>query len=137
NQCEIQYKTSRNQRLQVEIALLKMCHIAVAIQLSKMPLPTEQPQEIKKKTSNTKPLVSPETHKVTEVPKEKAPISSKPKLVLPKFGDIAINAQIPNLDSVFEEKVIDYKKDPEYIQGNTEELFQEQDFLLYWKDYAE
>ncbi|MDR2284006.1 MAG: DNA polymerase III subunit gamma/tau, partial [Sphingobacterium sp.] len=33
NQCEISYKTSKNQRLQVELALLKMCHIATAIQL--------------------------------------------------------------------------------------------------------
>src|SRR5690554_2731167 len=137
NQCEIQCKTSRNQRLQVEIALLKMCHIAAAIQLSKMPLPTEQAQEIKKKTNDTKPLVSQKTLKVAEVPKEEAPISSRPKLELPKFEDIAINAQIPNLDAVFEEKKVDYKKDPEYIQGDAEESFQEQDFLLYWKDYAE
>src|SRR5690606_33053579 len=66
NQCEIQYKTSRNQRLQVEIALLKMCHIAAAIQLTKMPLPTEQSQEIKKKTKDTTPLVNRETPKDKE-----------------------------------------------------------------------
>ncbi|HUH19147.1 DNA polymerase III subunit gamma/tau [Albibacterium sp.] len=141
NQCEIQYKTSRNQRLQVEIALLKMCHIAAAIQLTKMPLPTEQSQEIKKKTKDTKPLVNRETPKVKEVQKEvskeEVPVSPKPKLVLPKFGDIAINAHIPNLNAVFEEKKVDYKKDPEYIQGNTEEPFEEQDFLLYWKNFAE
>ena len=141
NQCEIQYKTSRNQRLQVEIALLKMCHIAAAIQLTKMPLPTEQSQEIKKKTNDTKPLVNRETPKVKEVQKEvskeEVPVSPKPKLVLPKFGDIAINAHIPNLDAVFEEKKVDYKKDPEYVQGNTEEPFEEQDFLLYWKNFAE
>ncbi|SKB46996.1 DNA polymerase-3 subunit gamma/tau [Parapedobacter luteus] len=35
NQCEINYRTSKNQRLQVELALLKMCHIASAIQLAK------------------------------------------------------------------------------------------------------
>lgn len=36
NQCEINYKTSKNQRLQVELALLKMCHIASAIKLSQL-----------------------------------------------------------------------------------------------------
>src|SRR5690606_6806372 len=34
NQCEINYRTSKNQRLQVELALLKMCHIASAIQFA-------------------------------------------------------------------------------------------------------
>src|SRR5690606_23175177 len=35
SQCEINYRTSKNQRLQVELSLLKMCHIASAIQLAK------------------------------------------------------------------------------------------------------
>lgn len=33
NQCEINYRMSKNHRLQVELALLKMCHIASALQL--------------------------------------------------------------------------------------------------------
>jgi DNA polymerase-3 subunit gamma/tau len=53
NQCEIQYKTSKNQRLQVELALLKMCHISAAVQLSKLPLSTGEPTEsVKKKTTD-------------------------------------------------------------------------------------
>ncbi|WP_312791452.1 DNA polymerase III subunit gamma/tau [Sphingobacterium sp.] len=36
NQCEINYKTSKNQRLQVELSLLKICHIANAIKLSQL-----------------------------------------------------------------------------------------------------
>src|SRR5690606_27889191 len=35
NHCAVNYRTSKNQRLQVELALLKMCHIAAAIQLAK------------------------------------------------------------------------------------------------------
>src|SRR5690606_28719146 len=58
NQSEIQYKTSKNQRLQVEIALLKMCHIAAAIQLSKMPLSAiDQTQSDKKKTNDSSSLI--------------------------------------------------------------------------------
>ena len=37
NQCEINYKTSKNKRLQVELALLKMCFINQAIEMAKMP----------------------------------------------------------------------------------------------------
>lgn len=33
NQCEIAYKSSRNPRLQVELALIKMCHIRSALKL--------------------------------------------------------------------------------------------------------
>lgn len=36
NQCEINYKASKNQRLQVELSLLKTCHIASAIKLSQL-----------------------------------------------------------------------------------------------------
>lgn len=53
NQCEIQYKTSKNHRLQVELALLKMCHISAAVQLSKRPLNAGEPTEsVKKKTTD-------------------------------------------------------------------------------------
>ncbi len=50
NQCELNYRTSKNQRLQVELALLKMCHIAAAVQLAKngAPLPTQSQAEKKK-----------------------------------------------------------------------------------------
>ncbi|QQS30021.1 MAG: DNA polymerase III subunit gamma/tau [Sphingobacteriales bacterium] len=34
NECEIQYRTSKNKRLQVELFLLKMCYAANAVQLS-------------------------------------------------------------------------------------------------------
>ena len=34
NQCEINYRMSKNQRLQVELALLKMCHLQAAFKLT-------------------------------------------------------------------------------------------------------
>lgn len=48
NQCEINYRTSKNHRLQVELALLKMCHIATAIQLKFTDLPSAE-ADVKKK----------------------------------------------------------------------------------------
>jgi DNA polymerase-3 subunit gamma/tau len=38
NQCDLSYKLSKNQRLQVELALLKMCHLISAFNLAAMPL---------------------------------------------------------------------------------------------------
>ncbi|MGY3055554.1 DNA polymerase-3 subunit gamma/tau [Pedobacter sp. UYEF25] len=34
NNCDLSYKTSKNQRLQVELALIKMCHIKEAVKLA-------------------------------------------------------------------------------------------------------
>ncbi|SFC74981.1 DNA polymerase-3 subunit gamma/tau [Parapedobacter composti] len=51
-QCEINYRTSKNQRLQVELALLKMCHIAAAIQLAKNGAAQEVTGAAEKKKSN-------------------------------------------------------------------------------------
>jgi DNA polymerase-3 subunit gamma/tau len=53
NQCDLNYKNSKNQRLQVEMALIKMCHIPSVLQLASQPLTnsaTDQDQ-IKKKTN--------------------------------------------------------------------------------------
>ena len=37
NNCDLNYKTSKNQRLQVELALIKMCHIKEAVKLAQNP----------------------------------------------------------------------------------------------------
>jgi len=37
NQCDLTYKNSKNQRLQVELALIKMCHIPSVLQLAQLP----------------------------------------------------------------------------------------------------
>ncbi len=37
NQCDLVYKNSKNQRLQVELSLIKMCHIHSAIKLANLP----------------------------------------------------------------------------------------------------
>jgi DNA polymerase-3 subunit gamma/tau len=38
NQCDVSYKLSKNQRLQVELALLKMCHLPSAFNMATTPL---------------------------------------------------------------------------------------------------
>lgn len=68
NQCEINYRTSKNQRLQVELALLKMCHIAQAIQLSNS-VPG-QSEETKKKKSIQ---LLKRDNDVTDVPENSVP----------------------------------------------------------------
>ena len=40
NSCDLNYKNSKNQRLQVELALIKMCHIRSVVHLAQQPLST-------------------------------------------------------------------------------------------------
>lgn len=62
NQCEIAYKNSRNPRLQVELALLKMCHIRAAIRLDPQNIKIETPRPVvadEKKKPEPQPVIPP------------------------------------------------------------------------------
>jgi len=57
NQCDLSYKLSKNQRLQVELALLKMCHLVSAFNLAATPInamPSPEGQLKKKPDSAVK-----------------------------------------------------------------------------------
>ena len=49
NQCDLNYKSSKNQRLQVELALIKLCHIPSVINLITQEIPSSQEASVKKK----------------------------------------------------------------------------------------
>jgi DNA polymerase-3 subunit gamma/tau len=53
NQCDLNYKNSKNHRLQVELSLIKMCHIPSVLQLAQLPKGNSLTDEdqIKKKTN--------------------------------------------------------------------------------------
>jgi DNA polymerase-3 subunit gamma/tau len=56
NQCDISYKLSKNQRLQVELALLKMSHLESVFNIASAPLPEQAAApngELKKKPDST------------------------------------------------------------------------------------
>lgn len=53
NQCDLVYKNSKNQRLQVELSLIKMCHINSVIQLANQPVATDLAQDKKKTLVNS------------------------------------------------------------------------------------
>ncbi len=50
NACDLIYKNSKNQRLQVELALIKMCHIPSVIKLASQPHTATDQNQDKKKT---------------------------------------------------------------------------------------
>lgn len=50
NACDLIYKNSKNQRLQVELSLIKMCHVNSVIQLANQPYTATDVDQDKKKT---------------------------------------------------------------------------------------
>jgi len=134
NQCEMNYRTSKNQRLQVELALLKMCHIKTAIQLTQIaPEQLNRSEPVKKKPdtiadspakiASTLPQSSAEAtpaqgkDEAVEVNNEPAPAlldkdtigpqEERPaavKVKMPSFKDVKLSSAVPSLKDVFNEK---------------------------------
>lgn len=157
NQCEINYKSSKNQRLQVELSLLKMCHIASAILLSKQGglVPTAK-TEVKKKLPDQpvakpvaiansipapQPLQSPERKPVPE--RESTATSETPSApVNPTtekkgWGKISSSMNVPNLNTIFEDKPEEGTDEPDLVQGNAFREVTLNALLAKWNAFAD
>jgi DNA polymerase-3 subunit gamma/tau len=127
NQCDISYKQSKNQRLQVELALLKMSHLQSVFNIASVPLPeqvTAPNGELKKKldttvnaipepvqddvpvmrdapvTYNKTPTVkspAPENKPVTVAELTEAPPTEKPKPFIANVHSTTTSVKIPSL----------------------------------------
>jgi DNA polymerase-3 subunit gamma/tau len=110
NQCDLNYKNSKNQRLQVELTLIKMCHITSVLQLAQQSNSATDNDQIKKKTDvssvtaittevsqpQNQPKQGPQSAApTTSIPIEK-PVAELPKSIpLPTVTDAPPTAPIP------------------------------------------
>jgi len=155
NQCEINYRTSKNQRLQVELALLKMCHVKAAVQISLHSTEqTDQQEAVKKKPDAVTPSlpVQPAVSHTTPPSTTPAPVPVKEyakttptdvdaepaKLKIPSFKGMKLSSAVPSLTDVFKEKTeVDPNAEPEYITGSERQPFTYEDFLPLWHALAD
>lgn len=149
NQCEISYKTSKNQRLQVELALLKMCHLSSAIKLAVHGIPTSQVEEKKKLPEPTKSVASPAVVAATAPskvePASQNTVPSVPKVEEPKktfssgkgWGAIKSSVSVPSLSTVFEEKVTAENVDNDLVEGSAFREVTFNSFIGKWNELAE
>lgn len=166
NQCDLNYKTSKNQRLQVELTLIKLCHIPAAVNLSAAGIPAIQDGQIKKKlksvdetvvsesampikatASPAPPLVAsaPEPEKPTQVLENKVitPIQEAPKIEIPKSNvipklSVGLNSSlIPNLNDLGANYSKKEELEPEYLSGDSKIEFNSDMMLNFWNSYAE
>nr|WP_294870239.1 DNA polymerase III subunit gamma/tau [uncultured Pedobacter sp.] len=165
NQCDLNYKNSKNQRLQVELSLIKMCHIPSVLQLAQQPNNNSatDTDQIKKKTnvSSSAPTntVSTEApNKVTEPIKlpevAKQPEQSSPtlppvptakitspapatKIALKPLTDVKkVATLIPSLNDIGRVAEGEEGDEPKYISGNAREAFTYEQLLALWTQYA-
>jgi DNA polymerase-3 subunit gamma/tau len=157
NQCDLNYKLSKNQRLQVELALLKMCNLQAVFKLASTPLQTMSDTEGQlKKKPDTSPIAAPQQErdtagvsvvsdtpsvysvvKPTQVtPNVETTAVEKAKVFIPNVNVSSTSVKIPSLKDI--DKITEVIKDEDdpYLKGNDKEAFTFDDFLKLWNVHA-
>ncbi|OWK71670.1 DNA polymerase III subunit gamma/tau [Pedobacter sp. AJM] len=156
NNCDLNYKNSKNQRLQVELALIKMCHIRSVVQLAQQPLSpsntaTDADQDKKKTDVIIEKAESPKIKAESEnlPPKTETPVlppvEEKPKTSPPSSAtSISINIPkknvgtlIPSLNDL--ERLANGEEDngPKKATGEAREPFTYDQLLEVWNKYIQ
>jgi DNA polymerase-3 subunit gamma/tau len=163
NQCDLNYRLSKNQRLQVELALLKICHLPSAFNMASMPAAISEGQLKKKPDSsaiapvieqkaavsapqtapvvNTPPQPQPVVKEVVAPIKETATVSIPPvekaKTFIPNSGGGSVSIKIPSFKDMGKQAEEEAAKDDDpYLKGDDRQDFTYDDFLKCWNDYA-
>ncbi len=156
NQCDLSYKLSKNQRLQVELALLKMCNLVSVFNLATSPMPAMSSTEgqIKKKPDPARiesnqsidvPIASeaPPVYQTAKTIANEPQVTSvkpevvaeKPKVFIPNMHTPSTSVKIPSLKDVAKTAEEVLEEDP-YLKGNDRESFTPDEFSKCWSDFA-
>lgn len=153
NQCDLNYKNSKNQRLQVELALIKICHIPSALTLTS----SISSEAVKKKPDTSvksepavqkdlaslaqpvaaKPAPTAEIKQAQSVPASApVPVAERPRIsIKPITASASI---IPNLNDLSGGvSAVQEDEGPKYVSGDSREHFSADQFLQEWNKYAE
>jgi DNA polymerase-3 subunit gamma/tau len=165
NQCDISYKQSKNQRLQVELALLKMSHLQSVFNIASAPLPEQVAApngELKKKLDTPVTAVpvpdevpvmrdAPITYNKTPIEKSQladnksvavaelteTPPADKPKPFVANVHSTTTSVKIPSLKDLTKklEEAALEEEDP-YLKGDDKQPFTIDEFLQLWTNHG-
>jgi len=163
NQCDLSYKLSKNQRLQVELALLKMCNLISVFNLANASMPAMPSTEgqLKKKpdaagiapekqssNANSDVLIASEAAPVYQTAKtqvvDKPPVvpvkqeaaAEKPKVFIPNMHTPSTSVKIPSLKDVAKTAAEVLEEEDPYIKVNDREDFTPDEFSKCCSDFA-
>ena len=162
NQCDLNYKLSKNQRLQVELALLKMCHLPSAFNMLTAPVAKTNAgpatEQVKKKPDTPELKPQAEIKAEEEIPvlrdqpivynkaippptdtqkREAEPVvSDKPKPFIPNLHSASTSVKIPSLKDLSNKAAEVLEEEDPYMKGDDHEDFTLDAFLMHWNDYA-
>jgi DNA polymerase-3 subunit gamma/tau len=143
NQCDLNYKQSRNQRLQVELALIKLCHISSAFHLSSGAIPQAPPavQRTGPAAEADKKKTPDESLKPAQVAAEAELAPSEPSEPLTKAASsgsslLSGSTLIPNLNDLSAPAKQEKPAEAVALAGESRTVFSEDEFLLRWNEYA-
>ena len=165
NQCDLNYKMSKNQRLQVELTLIKLCHLPSVLNLSTAAPAISEPGELKKKPEpvvndpsplqdntqaavkeaespvlGTDPIASEqEDIYIAPAVPELAPVEDEKKvrISIPKPSISGTPSLIPNLNDLEANYSKKEEEKPEYLNGDSRMEFDSDTLLKFWNKYAE
>lgn len=142
NQCDINYKSSKNQRLSVELALMKMAHVQAVLNLASLP----QQEAVKKKISD-EPLTTEPTQSVAEPVAQVTAVtpeiheSHKPSNGngngTSRFSKQKSTPKIPALNSILNAESTTEEKTVEPVKQVGHRPFTKEQLTQAWKAFAE
>ena len=153
NQCELNLKLSKNQRLQIELMLIKLSHLPSVLNLSNDPNVSQLTEGVKKKPENLEVPITLITQEKNESVKDdspklfsnastqvieenKADLVNEPSNSLLKKAAILGSGLIPDLNNLQSVVKADKNTEPEYVTGDQKKDFTENDLLEIWKSYS-
>jgi DNA polymerase-3 subunit gamma/tau len=152
NQCDLSYKLSKNQRLQVELALLKMCNLLSLFNMAATPLGMPSAEGQLKKKPDSAAIANPEKENTlatvnlsespastpvinTAPPAENIPVreqqvdapAEKPKIFIPSLSVGSSSVKIPSLKDVSKKNALTIfiSSPPKMIAPNSYEVIVE------------
>ncbi len=162
NQCDLSYKLSKNQRLQVELALLKMCNLQSIFNLAVTPLTVMPSQEEQLKKKPDSAAIAPETAPkiatqappasnssapatptlnapvapLATPPAVEKPAAERPKISIPMPQSSLASIKIPSLKDVGKMVEAAAEEEDPYIKGDAKDSYTDDQFSKCWSDYA-
>ena len=159
NQCDLNYRISKNQRLQVELTLIKISHLSQALQLSQTENVQLLTEQLKKKTENLiaedqveyrksppqkiETTIIPEIGEILQIPQEAEIIETQEKAASLKTEKSLLNKSnsnslIPNLNNPSGIKISQIQEiEIKELKGNEKENFTQESFVEAWMAFSD